>query len=245
MIDGKPSYDRGMKRLMISRTLVSFCAIFLAVAFTFFVCFFALARTAAEAHRLTVVIDAGHGGVDGGVTGILSGKKESDLNLAVSRFLQAELEDAGLCVVQTRLTEAGLYGAATPGYKKRDMQKRAEIIKNANPALVISIHQNFYSSSTRRGGQVFFKSSSKSAQTLACMIQNSINDMEECVRKYQPLVGDYYVLNCSDYPSVIVEGGFLSNAEDEALLTNPHYQKKLAQAICEGALSFLASAANG
>ena len=228
-----------------NRVALGFAAVALAVLLTFAVCFFALARTAAEAHRLTVVIDAGHGGIDGGVTGVKTGMAESDINLAVSRYLGQELEEAGFQVVQTRLTEAGLYGTAAPGYKKRDMQKRSEIIASAAPALVISVHQNFFSSSARRGGQVFFRAGSERSQALACMIQDSLNGMEECVKKSSPLAGDYFILNCSDYPSVIVEGGFLSNAQDEALLVTRGYQKKLAAAIARGALAFLASAASG
>lgn len=225
------------------RVALGIACIMLAVCVTFGICFFALAKTAAEAHRLTVVIDAGHGGVDGGVVGRTTGTKESDINLQVSRYLQEELEGAGLLVVQTRLTQEGLYGAATAGYKKRDMQQRAKTILSNTPALVLSVHQNFFSLTSRRGAQVFYRGDSESSKALACAIQSSLNGMEECARESNPLVGDYYILNCSDYPSVIVECGFLSNAEDEALLVDPEYQKKIAKTICTGALGFLASGA--
>lgn len=224
---------------------MGFFCIILAVIVTFGICFFALARTAAEAQRLTIVIDAGHGGIDGGVVGTVTGTKESDINLSVSRLLQEKFEEAGFLVVQTRPTEAGLYGAATAGYKKRDMKKRAEIINRSSPALVISVHQNFFPVSSRRGAQVFFRESSPQSQTLACMIQSSLNDMAECVKSSEPLRGDYYILNCSEYPSVIVECGFLSNPADEALLVTKEYQQKIVSAIAEGALSYLASGANG
>ncbi len=220
------------------------CALVFAVSLAFGVCFFALNKTAAESLRLTIVIDAGHGGVDGGVVGSTTGVKESDVNLALSRLLQEEFEDAGFRVVLTRETEAGLYGAATAGYKRRDMQKRAQIISESHPALVISVHQNFFSLPSRRGAQVFFREDSERSHTLACMIQSALNGMEECVRQYQPLRGDYYILNCSDYPSVIVECGFLSNAQDEALLMSGQYRAKLVKAISAGALSFLAAAAH-
>ncbi len=213
----------------------------LAVIVTFGVCFFALARTAAaNTQRLTIVIDAGHGGIDGGVVGRVSGVKESDINLSISRCLQKEFEQAGFRVVQTRPTEAGLYGTATAGYKKRDMQKRAEIIQENAPALVISVLQNFFSMTSRRGAQVFFRNDSSSSRTLACAIQTAFNEMPETAKKYSALAGDYYVLNCSDYPSVIVECGFLSNPEDEALLITQDYQKKVASVIAQGALSYLA-----
>ncbi len=227
------------------RVALGFFCVALSIVFCLGVCCFALARTAAQAQRLTVVIDAGHGGIDGGVVGIQTGTKESDINLSVSRVLQEILEEAGLNVVQTRKTEAGLYGAATQGYKKRDMKKRSEIINRSSPALVISVHQNFFSLSSRRGGQVFYRGNSEKSKTLAILVQNELNSMPECVKKTQALAGDYYVLNCSDYPSVIVEGGFLSNAQDEALLVSEEYQKKLAQAIANGALLFLSSVVSG
>lgn len=219
--------------------------IFLSVVMAFGVCIFALTASASESVKFTVVIDAGHGGIDGGVVGIESGTKESDINLDISRRLKRQFEDAGFAVVLTRETEAGLYGTTTAGYKKRDMQKRAEIINNSNPALVISVHQNFFSMRSRRGAQVFFRESNERAKTLACLIQASLNDMPECVKKTDPLKGDYYVLNCNDFPAVIVECGFLSNAEDEALLLDNAYRDKIASAIALGAIKYLSTAASG
>ena len=129
------------------RVLFGALAILLSIAMTAGICLYALVQTAAGSTRLTVVIDAGHGGVDGGVVGRVTHTKESDINLAIARKLQAQFEEAGFSVVQTRPTEAGLYGAATSGYKKRDMQRRAEIIADSAPAVVIRT-----SFRSRRGG---------------------------------------------------------------------------------------------
>lgn len=219
------------------------CLVF-AVATTFAFCFFALSRAAAQSLRLTIVIDAGHGGVDGGVVGTTTGAKESDINLSISRLLQRKFEEAGFLVVQTRPTEAGLYDVATAGYKRRDMEKRAEIIKKNTPAIMVSVHQNFFSQVSRRGAQVFYREDSELSKTLACLVQTSLNSMPECVKKTSALAGDYFVLNCSDTPSVIVECGFLSNPQDEALLIGKAYQEKIAAAIASGVLSFLSSGAN-
>ena len=223
------------------RVIFACLALCAALAVTVGMCLYALAQTAAGMRRMTVVVDAGHGGIDGGVVGRTTKVKESDLNLAVSRLLKAELEDAGFCVIETRPTAAGLYGAATAGYKRRDMQKRAEIINAASPVAVISVHQNFFSASSRRGAQVFFRADNALSETLACSVQTALNEMPECVVKSEALCGDYYVLNCSDYPAVIVECGFLSNAEDEKLLTSSAYQKRIAQTIAAGMLAFLAT----
>ena len=230
-----------MNFLYKHRAAFGICAVLLAVAVAFGACLFALVSAASSSRKMTVVIDAGHGGVDGGVVGITTGTKESDVNLEMSRALQTAFEEAGFSVVQTRPTEAGLYGAATAGYKKRDMRERARIIGESSPALVVSVHQNFFPLSSRRGAQVFFRESSASSKSLAVRIQDALNGMPECVKKTQALKGDYYILNCSEYPSVIVECGFLSNAEDEALLLQSDYRKKLSYAIVQGALNFLAA----
>ncbi len=226
------------------RIAFGFSCLALAVAVTFAFCFFALSRAAAKSLRLTVVIDAGHGGVDGGVVGTTTGTKESDINLSIARILQREFEEAGFSVVQTRPTEAGLYEAATAGYKRRDMQKRAEIIQKNAPSVMISVHQNFFSDPARRGAQVFYREDNDASKTLACLVQTSLNSMPECVKKTAALAGDYFVLNCSDTPSVIVECGFLSNPQDEALLIGREYQEKIAAAIAAGTLTFLSSGAN-
>lgn len=214
----------------------------LAVVFTFGVCFFALSKTTAQAQSLVVVVDPGHGGIDGGVVGLETGTKESDINLAISRILQARLEESGFRVVLTRNSEAGLYGTTAPGYKKRDMKKRAEIIRESAPAIVVSVHQNFFSQRSRRGAQVFYRADNRSSFELACMLQSAFNRMPECVKQSNPLAGDYYMLNCSDYPSVIVECGFLSNAEDEALLVARSYQTRIADTIVSGIVTFLTTA---
>ena len=226
------------------RVVLCVIAILLSIVMTAGVCCYALAQTATGSTRLTVVIDAGHGGIDGGVVGTVTKTKESDINLQIARKLQTQFEEAGFLVVQTRPSEAGLYGAATNGYKKRDMQRRAQIISQSIPAAVISVHQNFFSLSSRRGAQVFFRESNANSRTLACAIQTALNGMPECVRPSEALKGDYYILNCSDFPSVIVECGFLSNAEDEALLVTEVYQMRLAETICMGTLTYLATASS-
>ncbi len=230
-----------MNFLYRHRIIFGFACLLLAVFVTFGMCFAALSRTAAQSLRHTVVIDAGHGGIDGGVVGVQTRMKESDINLSIARILQQEFEDTGFYVVQTRPTEAGLYGTTASGYKRRDMNKRAEIIRSSAPSVVISVHQNFFSQPSRRGAQVFFREEVKASQTLGLILQKALNEMPECVKKSEALAGDYFVLNCSESPAVIVECGFLSNAEDEALLISPEYQKKIAKVIVQGTVEFLSS----
>ena len=193
--------------------------------------------------QMRVVLDAGHGGIDGGVTGRTTGVKESDVNLAIVHCLKTELEDMGFEVILTRKTEAGLYGAATKGFKKRDMQRRKEIIEDSNPDLVISIHQNFYPTKKTRGGQVFYKKNMEKSKALAISLQDKINALykEQGVKNRKIQTGDYFMLDCGACPSIIVECGFLSNAEDEKLLINAAWQKRLAQSLASGVVAYFSN----
>ncbi len=193
-------------------------------------------------NRFKVVLDAGHGGIDGGVLGVNTHVKESELNLAVVKKLEKNLISAGLSVSLTRKNDAGLYGVATKNLKRRDMEKRRDIILKENPDIVISIHMNKYSVSTRRGAQVFYKSGDEKAKSLAQNVQNSLNSMEQSTRQCSILTGDYYILNCTEYPSIIVECGFLSNPEDEKLLIDENYQEDITYHILKGVIAYIAQA---
>ena len=91
---------------------------------------------------IKVVIDAGHGGIDGGVVGVKTKVKESELNLDVARKLAKLFENAGVEAVLTRKNDAGLYGTATGNLKRKDMEARRDIILKEKPDLVISVHMN-------------------------------------------------------------------------------------------------------
>ena len=197
-------------------------------------------KTVGTENKLSVVLDAGHGGIDGGVSGKKTGIKESDVNLSITHVLNETLSDMGFAVTLTRKTEGGLYGAPTKGFKRRDMQKRKEIIESAKPALVISIHQNYYPSSSTRGAQVFYNERSEEGKSLALCLQDCLNELygEQKVKPRKATAGEYYMLECTSYPSVIVECGFLSNPMDETLLSSKSWQKKLSESIGRGMIEY-------
>lgn len=198
----------------------------------------ASAVSSSSVNKKVIVIDAGHGGVDAGVLGVNTKTKESDINIAIAKQLKGYFVNAGFAVVMTRKTNAGLYGAPTRGFKMRDMKKRKQIIEDSGADMVISVHQNFCPIPSRRGGTVFFDKSSECGKSLADFIQKSLNELNESVKPNEALAGDYYMLKCTQSPSVIVECGFLSNAEDEKLLTSSERQKEIAYAIFKGAVSY-------
>ncbi len=190
--------------------------------------------------KIKIVLDAGHGGIDGGVSGVKSGIKESELNLKVVKKLEKYLIDAGMVVYLTRNSDAGLYGVASSTLKRKDMENRKKVIEKVKPNLVISIHMNKYSLSTRRGAQVFYNSDNEKSKILAKSIQDNFNAMEQATRDCSILAGDYYIIKCTKYPSVIAECGFLSNPEEEALLLTDNYQDSLAYNIFKGISTYLA-----
>ncbi len=186
-----------------------------------------------------VVIDAGHGGSDGGISGVKSGVKESEINLLVAFNLKSILEERGVHVTLTREKDSILEDGESG--KSKDFAKRREKINNAKPNVVISIHQNKFPDSSRRGAQVFFNQNCEKGISLAHAVQESLNKINKkhVGRTYSPLKGDYYILNCSNIPSCIVECGFLSNEEDEELLLNAEYRNELSQGIANGVFAYL------
>ena len=200
---------------------------------------------AAFDNPLRIVIDAGHGGVDGGVVGRKTGVKESDVNLAIAFELCEVLTDLGAEVVMTRKTAAGLYDTAAKGFKKRDMQKRKEIAEAAKPDFLISIHQNAYPSTRYRGGQVFYNVEDENGENLATLTQNALNALyaQEGVKGRKQTAGDFFMLKCCACPSLLIECGFLSNPEDETLLQTAVWQRKLAEGIASGLIAYLSEGA--
>lgn len=188
----------------------------------------------------TVVVDAGHGGADGGVQGVNTGVYERELNLSIAYKVKAELEKAQINVVMTRTTSDGALDTMLT-QKQEDMEKRKKIIMNASPDCVVSIHQNKYTQQSRRGAQAFFWGDSSLADVLQSALNENLNKVNTG-RTFSALKGDYYILRQTPYPSALVECGFLSNPLDEALLVTDEYQNKVAKVIADSIISFLMSA---
>lgn len=208
----------------------------------FFICsfigiFFTVQTTSVPKPTYTIVIDAGHGGIDGGSVGKTTGKDENFLNLEYSKTFKKILESYNFNVIMTRSDLNGLYDITATNKKKSDMEKRKEIILNSNADLVISIHMNSFPLKSSKGAQCFYKSNDISSQTLASSIQEIfVKTLPNA--KNSANTGDYFILNCSNIPSVIVECGFLSNAEEERLLVTEDYRNTVCTSIFIGILNF-------
>ena len=227
--------------LVIKKSTIVISVALILTAITFIICvtgITSLQANKSSAKSYTIVLDAGHGGIDQGASGVKTGVTESQINLKIVKNLENYLVGGGFNVVLTRNSENGLYGVATSNRKKKDMQKRKEIIEKAKPSLGVSVHLNTYTLSTRRGPQVFFKKGDNLSKSLADNVQTCLNGLNEDVKDYSAITGDYFILNCSSAPSVICECGFLSNPKDEELLITEKYQKEVAYAIYNGIVSY-------
>ena len=190
-----------------------------------------------KVYTYSIVIDAGHGGIDGGSEGF-NGTKESEINLEYAKTLEQYFKDFGFKTIMTRSNENGLYSPFASNKKKDDMLKRKQIIENSSPDLVVSIHMNSFTLSSSRGAQVFYNKDNENSKLLADQIQKQfVLNLTKARKTSQS--ADYYILNCASVPSVIVECGFISNQEEETLLNTSQYREKVCYSILCGVVSYL------
>ena len=180
-----------------------------------------------------IVIDPGHGGNDHGASGNMTGTPEDVLNLDVSKKIASELECRGIKVTLTRYTD----DAVAPT-KKEDMKERRRIMHESGADLTVSIHMNKFRDGSVRGPMVFFTKDDEPSEHLAQHIMQSLCDELSLALRHTNH-GDYYVIRNSEIPAVIVECGFLSNAEEEKLLCTDEYRSRIAHAVADGICSFV------
>ena len=191
--------------------------------------------------NITFIVDAGHGGEDGGAiscTGIL----ESHINLQIALRLDDLLHLLGYDTVMIRKTDISVYteGNSIAQKKISDLKERVRIVNDTENAILISIHQNFFADSRYSGAQVFYNEIPR-AKDIALSMQNSLVKALNpgSNRKCKPSTGVYLMEHITS-PGLLVECGFLSNSEEESKLRSEEYQKKLCCVIAV----HLAQAAN-
>lgn len=192
-----------------------------------------------EKEKFCVVIDAGHGGADPGKVGV-DGSLEKDINLQIAMRLKSLLEAQDIEVVMTRTDGGGLYDENASNKKVQDMKRRIAIIEEAQPELVVSIHQNSYHEEYVHGAQVFYFTGSATGKKLAELIQKRFVINVDAENRREAKGNDsYYLLKKTSRPIVIVECGFLSNQAEAGKLNSKEYQEKTAWAIHMGILQYL------
>ena len=191
--------------------------------------------------RQTVIIDAGHGGFDGGATAP-DGTAEKDINLAVSLKLKKILTLYGYDVIMLRDTDTALNteGDTTRSKKRSDIINRYAVME-ANPdSIYLCIHQNNFSASYCHGAQMFYCKSTDGSKELAECIQTSLKAVQpDNDRVIKPCTDDVYLIYNAKTTALLVECGFLSNRDDLLNLKNEEYQMKLAFAISSGLNNYM------
>ena len=184
-----------------------------------------------------LILDAGHGGEDGGAVSV-TGVPESRVNLEIVQKLRDTLALYGVDPVVLREEDVSLHDpeASTLREKKRsDLKNRVRAVEAVEGGTLLSIHQNSYPGSQYRGAQVFYAPTGGSRE-LAELLQTALREelQPDNDRQAKPIPESVYLMNHVSCPAVLVECGFLTNPEEEALLRDGGYQRQLA-AVLAGA----------
>ena len=217
--------------IILAVLLISFCIVMFS-AFSNIT-----AHTSADIDdRITVIIDAGHGGEDGGaeVDGIL----EKDINLSIADKLADTLRLCGVRVTEIRDEDISVYDDSAQTLREKkvsDLKHRVEIVNGSENNILVSIHQNKFDNSAYSGAQVFYSSNNDKSRVLAESIRNSVVSLlqNDNTRELKPANSDIYLLDNATVPAVIVECGFLSNDEERAKLLDSGYQSEMAYSIAK------------
>lgn len=194
---------------------------------------------------MKILIDPGHGGLDGGAS--VGEVVERDITLSIAHELKKRLEKKGAMVVMTREKEGDAIAEHAPSdkfgtirqRKLADLKLRENIAINEDPDIFLSVHVNAIPEQRWRGSQVFYHAEGHpGGELLAKSIQGSfVTNLKNTEREAMAIKG-VYLLKKVPMPSVLIETGFISNPEERALLTDPTYRGKVADAIVEGIIQF-------
>ncbi len=189
-----------------------------------------------------LILDAGHGGEDGGAL-TAAGHKESDINLAIVLKLEPLVAFLGIRPVLVRDEDISIYdtGCNTLHEKKvSDLKNRVKLVQNTSNAALISVHQNTFTDPKYHGAQVFFGKGDLSRQWGLCT-QTAISAYldHDNTRKASGIPDHVYLFSHIDCPAILVECGFLSNGEEVSLLLTDNYQRKIAVTLAGAYLQYL------
>lgn len=193
--------------------------------------------------EITVIVDAGHGGIDGGAVAE-DGTAEKDINLPVALYLEAYLSAFGVKTKLTRNEDISIHSPhakTVREIKVSDIHNRMKIIEDTDNCIFVSIHQNSYSNPKYSGAQVFYSPNTTASAEIADCIQASVvstlqKDNGRLIKKSSK---DIFLLYYSKKPAVLVECGFITNKKELELLKNDEYQRKMAFSIALGIVNYI------
>lgn len=188
----------------------------------------AMSENAVVTDRKVIIIDAGHGGVDGGATSC-TGVLESNINLEIALKLDDLLHLLGMKTQMIRTTDCSVYtqGDTIAAKKVSDLKERVRMVNEAENAVLVSIHQNYFDDGRYSGAQVFHTNNTDS-KTLADMLQKAfISTLNPDSKRTIKKASGIYLMEHIQRPGVLIECGFLSNPAEEAALRSKEYQQHL------------------
>lgn len=202
----------------------------------------AVVVSAPISQRKTVVIDAGHGGVDGGAISC-TGKLESAFNLEISLRLNDLMHLLGINTIMIRTDDISVHtqGSTIAQKKVSDLRERARIVNQQSNALLVSIHQNQFSDSRYSGAQVFYAPTVGSDVVAKALQKSLIETVNPGSHRDAKEADSVYLMKNIKAPGILVECGFLSNPQEEAKLRTADYQRKLCAVIAAGVSTYLFS----
>ncbi len=188
---------------------------------------------------LTVILDAGHGGKDGGASSA-SGIVEKDITLSVAKKVEDYLKLQGFNVIMTREDDYDLAEVSAKKRKQQDLNKRVQIMNDHDNAIAVSIHVNAIANSKWKGAQTFYDPKKIENKQLATAIMSSMKtNLEGTTTREAKSISSLFILKNSNIPTALVEIGFLSNPDEATLLNTEQYQNQVAYAIYEGILYYI------
>ena len=193
-------------------------------------------------YRTCVIIDAGHGGVDGGAVSC-TGVSESHLNLEIAARLNDLLHLLGISTLMIRSDDRSVYtsGQTIAAKKVSDLKERVRIINSTSNAVLVSIHQNHFTDSNYYGGQVFYAASNGSKELASTIQQAFVKHLNPKSSRNIKKANSIYLLEKINCAGVLVECGFLSNPVEEAKLRSGKYQLQVCCVISASLSTFLSN----
>ena len=179
-------------------------------------------------NRTVFVIDAGHGGVDGGATSC-TGVLESQTNLEIALILNDLMQLLGYETKMIRTTDISVYteGQTIAAKKVSDLKNRVKMINETENGILISIHQNTFSDRQYHGAQVFHTKEPQSQALAKQLQQDLVATINRGSNRHEKPANGVYLMEHIQKPGILIECGFISNPEEAVKLNDPVYQKNL------------------
>lgn len=197
----------------------------------------------------TIVIDAGHGGMDGGAVGVHK-ELEKDINLSIASTLNEMLKAGGYSTVMVREDDRSVHDPQYTSARQQkisDIKNRLKLAEGTADAIFVSIHQNQFGQSKYYGAQMFYSTNNPEGKILAETLRLQFKTLlqPENERETKPAQKNLYILHHATCPAVLVECGFLSNPAEAELLASEDYQRQVAFTIYTGIMNYLQNGAAG